>query len=141
MTTLKSQKKAIHQQNYWPPNRSTSEDGNITLTEAERSVSLVQDIIGWMNFIRGLVANEFSPAIRHYYENNKMGKRFTPLQWSIEINKSNFLIHQSTLNNLWSEIATPIKLKNNRPQHKRHLLFLVEQHHKQVKNLSELQSK
>jgi len=78
------------------PNQNTSKDGTINLTEAKISVISTQDLISCEHFIRGRVANKFAAAIRHYYKMNKLRKWFTPLQWSIEINKNNFLSHQST---------------------------------------------
>ena len=96
------------------PTRSTNEAGNVTLTKAERAVLSTQYLIDWGYFIRCHVANEFAPVIRHNNKNNKLGKQFALLQWSIEINKSNLLIHQSASNNFCSQIASPAKSKNDR---------------------------
>ena len=76
--------------------RFASETEMIQLTATKRITIKAQDRIEWNQFIWGRTAKDFAPAIQMYYINNKLGKHSTPLRWSIEINKYNFLIHQTT---------------------------------------------
>ena len=101
----------------------------ISLTVLEKTTIKAQDAIGWDHFFRGRTANDFAPVIQQYYTNNKIRSFFTPLRWSNEINKYNFATHQSVWKKYCSEIASPIRSKNNISQRKLYLLPLVEKYY------------
>ena len=78
-----------------------------------------QNTIGWGHFIRGRISQLFYSEIKHYYKQNKLGKRFRPQFWLNRLITFTLTLHATEWRHHCAEIHQPTKEKK-KPFRKHH---------------------
>ena len=84
---------------------SEQEDNTI---QSKQSITS-QNTIGWGHFIRGRISQLFYSEIKHYYKQNKLGKRFRPQFWLNRLITFTLTLHATEWRHHYAEIHQPTK--------------------------------
>ena len=81
----------------------------------------IQNTIYWGNFIRGRISQLFHSQIKHYYKQNRLGKRFRSQFWCNRLITFTLTLNADEWRHHCAEIHRPTKEKN-KPYRKHHYL-------------------